>query len=144
MLNTFSFSSFDPIISFSTSILPYRFNQIQSLDIDISFVFLKFDPTSSNWAGYNDKLVWERAWRVIASMRGLRDINVKLVDLCTNSTVGLVSMLEADVETKLWEPVKAVSRPRRFVIETNLRENADVELGNAPFEVMRLPDIPAL
>lgn len=140
MLNTFSFSSFDPIISFSASILPHRFNQIQSLDIDISFVFLQFDPTSSNWAGCNDKLVWERAWRVIASMRGLRDLNVKLVDLCTNSTVDLVSMLEADVETELWEPVKAVSRPRRFVIETNLRENAGVELDNAPFEVVRLPD----
>ena len=76
-------------------------------------------------------------------MRGLRDLNVKLVDLCTNSTVDLVSML-ADVETKLWELVKAVSRPRRFVIETNPRENADVELENAPFEVVRLPDIPAL
>ena len=77
-------------------------------------------------------------------MRGLRDLNVKLVDLCTNSTVNLVSMLESDVETELWEPVKVVSRPRRFVIETNLRENADVELDNAPFEVVRLLDIPAL
>ena len=77
-------------------------------------------------------------------MRGLRDLNVKLVDLCTNSTVNLVSMLESDVETELWEPVKVVSRPRRFVIQTNLRENADVELDNAPFEVVRLLDIPAL
>ena len=75
-------------------------------------------------------------------MRGLRDLNVKLVDLCTNSTVDLVSMLEADVETELWEPVKAVLQPRQFVIETNLREKVDVELENAPFEVVRLPGIP--
>ncbi|KAF2490887.1 hypothetical protein BU16DRAFT_585234 [Lophium mytilinum] len=138
-LNTFSFAAFEPITAFSAAVLPHRFHSIQRLDIDVSFVFLKFDPTSSNWAGCNDKLIWERAWRVIASMKGLRELNVRLVDLCTSSNpMDLVSVLDADLEEDLWKPLKAVTRPKRFVVETSLGKNDSVELGDAPFTVVRL------
>jgi hypothetical protein len=135
----FSFSAFDAIIAFSTAILPSRFHAIKTLSIDASFVFLKFDPTSSNWRGCNDKLVWERAWRVIASMKGLKDLSVRLVDLSTTSNpMDLVEMLDAETEVELWRPLRDVRGLKRFVVETTLGENDMVELGDAPFQVVRL------
>jgi len=64
---------------------------------------------------------------------------VRLFDLCTTSNpMDLVSMLDAEVEVEMWRPLRAVSRPKRFVVETTLEENTTVELDDAPFDLVRV------
>src|SRR6187402_160261 len=73
--NTFDFDSMETLIIFSNMILPHRFNSIQSLQLDFRF------SLSNNFkekTPLNDSYRWEQTWKLIASMKALRHLWVRI------------------------------------------------------------------
>ncbi|KAF2185867.1 hypothetical protein K469DRAFT_575050 [Zopfia rhizophila CBS 207.26] len=66
-------------------------------------------PMSKKYAYPEDTANWQRAWQIIASMNGLRDLYVVLVD---SNNIWEQKWLE--MEGQLLEPVKLVIQPRWF------------------------------
>jgi hypothetical protein len=67
--NTFDFDSMESFISFSTAILPKRFDSIQYLQLEFRFsMSLYFSESTAT----NDPPRWERTWRIVGSMKSLQ------------------------------------------------------------------------
>lgn len=74
--NTFDFDCMESLISFSTSILPHRFDSIQNIRLDLRFdqshFFCEGTPTT-------DYTRWERMWRIIGSMKSLQHLWCRII-----------------------------------------------------------------
>lgn len=73
--NTFDFSSLETLLAFSSAILPSRFDSIVRLRLDLQF------SLSARYGESNpesDMPRWERTWRVIATMRSLQEVRVRI------------------------------------------------------------------
>lgn len=58
-----------------------------------------------------DTANWEKGWRILAEMQGLRDLYIALVD---PSQHGMWERNWVELETELLEPVKQVTKPKWF------------------------------
>ncbi|KAF8852622.1 hypothetical protein BDZ45DRAFT_694930 [Acephala macrosclerotiorum] len=74
--NTFDFDCMESLISFSTCILPHRFDSIQSLQLDLRFNYSHF---FSEGTPTNDFSRWERMWRIVGSMKNLQRVWVRII-----------------------------------------------------------------
>ncbi|KAH7419199.1 hypothetical protein BKA64DRAFT_9821 [Cadophora sp. MPI-SDFR-AT-0126] len=71
----FDFDSMESLITLSTSTLPHRYDSIQHLSFDFRFAtshHFKEGSPASDWAR------WERTWRVIGSMKGLKTLRARI------------------------------------------------------------------
>lgn len=66
----------ESLISFSTSILPHRFDSIQNVQLELRFNYSHYfcEGTPSN-----DYTRWERMWRIIGSMKSLQHLWCRIV-----------------------------------------------------------------
>lgn len=73
--NIFNFDSMETLISFSTAVVPARFDSIISMQLDFRFPLSEYfqEATPSN-----DSARWERTWRIIGSMRSLEFLYVRI------------------------------------------------------------------
>lgn len=83
--NTFSFHDLDCIRYFSASILPKRFDIIRSLDVQWHFRWPSYNTLAQRLLATtmyppHDEASWEDCWRIIASMKGLKKIQVSIRD----------------------------------------------------------------
>jgi hypothetical protein len=63
------------LITFSTAIVPARFDSIISLQLDFRFpLSLYFQEATPS----NDSARWERTWRIIGSMKSLQFLYVRI------------------------------------------------------------------
>lgn len=109
-------------------LLPRRFHAIRSLEIGPSSDTLKAQTKSLEYTQ------WKRAWRLIASMQGLRHILVWLSGHQFRDTV-----LTLAEERRLLEPLLAVEGARDFQVNLVSLETLGAEMfQNAPFQVNRL------
>ena len=73
--NVFDFDSMEGFISMSCALLPQRFDSIKSVQLDFRFsLSLYFSETTC----FNDWPRWERTWRVLASMRSLQNVWLRI------------------------------------------------------------------
>ncbi|CZR57230.1 uncharacterized protein PAC_07120 [Phialocephala subalpina] len=128
--NTFDFDCMESLISFSTCILPHRFDSIQNLQLDLRFNYSHFfgegTPTT-------DFLRWERMWRIIGSMKNLQYLRVRIIwwrtDLTGAEEARYLSELLQVGKLKVFE----ISLP-----ELKWKDPKEKEL-EAMFEVVRRP-----
>ncbi|KUJ22029.1 uncharacterized protein LY89DRAFT_576892 [Mollisia scopiformis] len=74
--NTFDFDCMESLISFSTCIVPHRFDCIQNVQLDLRFNYSHF---FSEGTPSNDYSRWERMWRIIGSMKSLQHLWCRIV-----------------------------------------------------------------
>lgn len=84
-----------------------------------------------------DTTNWEKGWRILADMQGLRDLYVLLID---PSPQGLWESNWVELEGKLLEPVKSVTKPRWFELVLPYSScNAGWNMGDS-MVVLRKPE----
>jgi hypothetical protein len=82
--NIFDFDSMETLITFSTAVVPARFDSIVSLQLDFRFpLSLYFHEATPQ----NDSARWERTWRIIGSMKSLQFLWVRVSWPKTEMTV---------------------------------------------------------
>lgn len=69
--NTFDFDCMESIISFSTCIIPHRFDSIKNIQLDLRF---NYSHSFNEGTPSNDYARWERMWRIIGSMKNLQHL----------------------------------------------------------------------
>lgn len=74
--NTFDFDCMESLISFSTCILPHRFDSIQNLQLDLRFNYSHFFGEGTPTTDFSR---WERMWRIIGSMKNLQYLRVGII-----------------------------------------------------------------
>ncbi|KAK2629282.1 hypothetical protein QTJ16_000102 [Diplocarpon rosae] len=104
--NIFDFDSMETLIQLSTALLPCRFDSIQRLSLDFRFCT---SSRHSQGTPANDWARWERLWRVIGSMKALKEAWVRIE--WHKEHVGLV-------KERMWlEELSMVKSLRTFVVE---------------------------
>jgi hypothetical protein len=111
--HTFSLLHLTHLLHLPTRIPSQRLNTIRTLRLRWAIralPYLRRGPTNSI-AYREDTANWERAWAIIASMQGLRDLFVVLVD---PSPHDMWERNWLELEGQLLQSVKGVTRPTFF------------------------------
>lgn len=128
--NTFDFDCMESLISFSTCILPHRFDSIQNIQLDLRFNYSHYFGEGTPTTDYTR---WERMWRIIGSMKNLQHLRMRIVwwrpDLTGAEEARYLSELLQVGKLKTFE----ISLPELKWKDT---KEKDVE---ATFEVIRRP-----
>ncbi|KAF2015309.1 hypothetical protein BU24DRAFT_421613 [Aaosphaeria arxii CBS 175.79] len=130
--NTFSFHDLDCIRYFSSTILPRRFELVQSLTLEWLLAWPIYDPVGQNIllsapALYppHDEATWEATWRIIASMPKLKRLFVGLFYFD--------GFRDPEFEAQMLAPLMEVTRPKEFKLYPTWQLKA---IEGAPFEVV--------
>ena len=131
--NRFSFISSDTLIHLSLTILPQRLNVIRKLCLTWqlwpAFLGYRFDLAE-----------WDKACDVMASMRGLRFLQI---DLDAGGLENMGNMINAERERRLLEPLMAVTMVKDFCVTlwwVPFRDQEESLMEGAPFRLIRRGD----
>ncbi|CZS97352.1 uncharacterized protein RCO7_00275 [Rhynchosporium graminicola] len=72
---TFDFDSMESFITFSTSVLPHRFDSIRHLSFDFRFATSRFHFEGTPQIDWPR---WERMWRVVGSIKSLQTLRARI------------------------------------------------------------------
>ncbi|KAI9800270.1 MAG: hypothetical protein M1833_003384 [Piccolia ochrophora] len=128
---TFDLAGLDSLLFLSSTILPQRLNTIRSIDLFWDFRYLDspYSDTARPFDFPHDVATWERAWRVLAGMEGLRELKVMLVD--NDWTLDRVT------EEKIFQPLRAVTQPTVFEVDVRWPASEGLLLEDVPFRIKR-------
>ncbi|KAL2047291.1 hypothetical protein N7G274_001311 [Stereocaulon virgatum] len=114
--NIFSTSSLYCILHLNDLILPQRVNTIRSFTLYWTSGTLPQQTSHDHRYEYTSKYTqWAIVWANLAAMQGLEDLRVELgLSSCWQS--GHHERRRED-QAAFWEPVKAVARPRNFILK---------------------------
>lgn len=135
---TFSTISWREFISLGTMVSSQRLHTIRSVELAWCIVPAEIGRLSI-YCGVLDKDMWERVWRILAVMKGLRQLRV---DLMIDRTYGGTPLRpwifprDHKLELSLLMPAMAVIRPKPWLITTAWPANGP-EILDAPFKVLR-------
>jgi hypothetical protein len=116
-----------------------RLNSIRTLRVRWAIRALPYlcRGPSQRVAYREDTLNWERGWSIIASMSGLRDLYVAIVD---PSPQGMWERNWVELEEQLLRPVKEVTRPTQFELMLPFSSSStDWDMGGS-MVVLRKPE----
>lgn len=134
-LNIFDFDSTETFLAFSCGILPQRFDSIRSIQLDFQFsVATRFGESHPEI----DMPRWERTWRVIATMRDLQEVKVR-IDWPRGVASG--KEISPDKEVAFLEPLMLVKGLKVFEVLLPIFENVEnsenKKIVGATFRVQR-------
>ncbi|KAK3178546.1 hypothetical protein OEA41_000683 [Lepraria neglecta] len=131
--NRFSFISSDILIHLSLTILPQRFNVIRKVHLTWqlwpAFLGCRFDLAE-----------WDKACDVMASMRGLRFLQI---DLDAGGLENMGNTINAERERGLLEPLMAVTMVKDFCVTlwwVPFRDQEESLMEGTPFRLIRRGD----
>lgn len=130
--HTFSLLHITHLLYLPTRIPQPRLNTLRTLRIRWTIRALPYfrRGPSKHPAYPEDTANWEKAWAILASLQGLHDLRVMLVD---QSRDGIWEGHWLELEDVLLEPVKQVTRPRWFEIRLPYATcGLDWDMGDSP------------
>jgi hypothetical protein len=130
--NTFEFESLETFLAFSCAVIPRSFDTVRSLQLNFRFGlsahFMESHPG-------NDMPRWERTWRVIATMKCLEEIKMRIIWARGQHTG---EEIPPEKEVRFLEPLKLVRGLRIFEVTLpRLKETITNEMEDIPFQIIR-------
>lgn len=127
--NIFEFQDSESIFQLPRWMLPQRLNSIASVQVDLWY--LKGLPFNQLCDRFPEE--WEWCWRIIAGMRGLRELRVDIHLL--------LEPYKPHIPLKtILDPLKAVKRPKIFKVNIHGTIEKVTGIGDAPFDAVVIND----
>ena len=117
--NIFDFKNVSTMILLSKTVLNYRLNTITVLHMSWWYT----DRIEQNSSPPHNEKTWEECWRVVATMKGLRELRIT-IETCRPTL--------NDQSQRLLEPLRAVTGPELFEVDAPWLEYA-ADYRDAPF-----------
>jgi len=130
--NSFDVNHLNSLLYLSSTIPAQRLNTIRSLQLTWDFPCPLYTVHSTSRYPPDTETTWEEVWRVIARMKGLRDIRVQL------TIARIYTNLILNSEVRLLEPLRAVKPANVFEVHVSWpgREGMS-EMKDVPFRIQR-------
>lgn len=109
--HTFSLLHITHLLYLPSSLPQPRLNTIRRLQLRWATRALPYLRRGNKYAYREDTSNWEKAWRIMAAMERLRELCVVIID---PSPQGMWERNWLELEQKLLEPVKSVTKPQCF------------------------------
>jgi hypothetical protein len=138
--HTFSLLHITHLLYLPTHLPQQRLNFIRKLNLRWAIRALPYlrRGTAQRLAYREDTVNWEKEWNILASMTGLRDLYIVLID---PSPQGIWEANWSELEEELLEPVKQVVRPMWFELVLPFAScRTDWDMGESRV-VLRRPEI---
>ncbi|KAF2126955.1 hypothetical protein P153DRAFT_296995 [Dothidotthia symphoricarpi CBS 119687] len=137
--HAFSLLHMSHLLHLPTAVPQPRLNQIRTLRLRWTIralPYLRRGP-ADRVAYREDTAMWERGWAIIASMQGLRDLYVVVVD---PSPQDMWESSWVELEEQLLQPVRSVTKPKCFELMLPYAScGVEWEMGSSRV-VLRRPD----
>lgn len=125
----FDFRSFDAYLALAPTLPSQRWNAIQKVHLTWHFGYDLW-PEVGDELPRKESSTWNSVWKEMASMRGLREIDVDLSAYLTGNT------LAASDEAEIYGPLMAVTVAPLFVVRVSWLPGLEPPSSSIPFRLV--------